>query len=223
MKSDIIREAFIQEAQERCIGYYNQAAKHRFSLGYIINRRKIIKDYENSLEKRNRSDGKPLRLKPVFRLNLIIIAVLLAVLASTAFAIYTIINGFSFRTHPTHSAVEYLDVEEVKTLIEEEYYIPETEKLSIISTQKLSNLVLIEYQYYDEIITFSQITNDYMFNLNTEDSSVEPLDINANRGFYIKMNGETYICWSQDGYIFSLMGNIDKTEALNLVKRTKIK
>lgn len=223
MTNDVIREAFIQEAQERCIGYYNQAAKHRFSLGYIINQRKIIKGYEKSLEKRMRSSEKPLRLKPVFRLNLIIIAVLLAVLASAAFAIYTIINGFSFRTHPTHSAVEYLDVEEVKTLIEEEYYIPEAENLSIISTQKLSNLVLMEYQYYDEIITFSQITNDYIFNINTEDSSVESLNINENKGFYIKMNGETYVCWSQDGYIFSLMGNINKNEALNLVKCTKIK
>jgi hypothetical protein len=223
MTNDIIRDAFIQEAQERCEIYYNRAAKHRFSLGYIINRRKIIKDYEKSMEKRNRSDGKPLKLKPVFRLNLIIIAVLLAVLASTAFAIYTIINGFSFHTHLTHSIVEYLDVGDGKTLIEEEYYIPETADLTIVDMEKMSNLILIEYRYYDEIIEFSQQTTDYLFNINTEKSIVEEISINGNKGFYVKMNEESFICWVQYGYIFSLVGNIDKTNAVNLASCTKIK
>lgn len=223
MSNDIIREAFIQEAQERCDIYYNQVAKHRFSLGYIINRRKIIKDYEKSMEKRNRSDGKPLRLKPVFRLNLIIIVVLLAVLASAAFAIYTIISGFSFHTHPTHSVVEYLEIEAGKTAIEEEYYIPETADLTIVDTEKMSNLILIEYRYYDEIVEFSQQTTDYLFNINTEKSIVEEIAINGNKGFYIKMNEESFICWAQDGYILSLVGNIDKTNAVNLASCTKIK
>ncbi len=223
MSNDIIREAFIREAQERCIGYYNQAAKHRFSLAYILNRHIIIKRYEKSIDKRTDICSKPLRLKPVLRLNLIIIAVLLAMLASTAFAIYTIINGFSFRTHPTHSIVEYLDVDDGKTVIEEEYYIPETANLTIVDMEKMSNLILIEYKYYGEIIEFSQQTTDYLFNINTEKSVVEELVVNGNKGFYIKMNEESFICWTQDGYIFSLVGKIDKIDGSNLASCTKIK
>ena len=223
MSNDIIREAFIQEANDRCLEYYKQGLKHCFSIGYIINRHKIIKRYEKSIDKSTKIGNKPLRLKPVLRLNLIIIAILFAVLACTAFAIYTIINGFSFRTHPTHSIVEYLDVGDGKTVIEEEYYIPETAILTIVDMEKMSNLILIEYRYYDEIIEFSQQTTDYLFNINTEKSVVEELVVNGNNGFYIKMNEESFICWAQDGYIFSLVGNIDKIDALNLASCTKIK
>ncbi len=223
MTNDVIREAFIQEAQERCIGYYNQAAKHRFSLGYIINRRKIIKGYEKSLEKRMRSSEKPLRLKPVFRLNLIIIAVLLAVLASAAFAIYTIINGFSFRTHPTHSVVEYLEIEAGKTSIEEEYYIPETEGLTIVNNERISDAIFIQYEYRSNVITFEQRTVDRMFNVNTEGAKIDKIDINGNSGFFVDKDDIAYICWVQDGYIFSISGKINNDEAENLAKSTKIK
>ena len=217
MSNDIIREAFIQEAQKRCIEYYSQAAKHRFSLGYIINRRKIINDYEKSLEK----DSKSLRLKPVLRLNLIIVVVLLAVLASAAFAIYTIINGFSFRTHPTHSVVEYLEIDTGKTSIEEEYYLLETDEIIIENEYSSPTWRIIQYNYKNHTIVFHQNTVNSSLNINTENRNIEPVYVGDYNGFYIEQDEELILCWFQNGYIFTITGNIDKNESLNLATLTK--
>ena len=173
----LLKQAFSEVAAIK----YEQVPEYRhiFSPRYRIRKHKLLR----SLERKTAPE--PRAHTGRFRLKYFVLAVIMAcVLALAGFTCYYILNGFSFKVYKDHSIVEYLDIKNVKSTLEEFYYLPETDELRIVNEEAISILSFIQYNYKGSIITFKQGLADVPMHINTECSQVEPLMIGEHNGFF---------------------------------------
>ena len=113
-----------------------------------------------------------------------------------------------------------------KTRIEEYYGLPEEDGWKIIDISISDITTMISYTHGDTTVIFEQdVIRNNMGNMNTENAIVVPMAVyEENDGFFIALNGGEYfmLYWIYDGYLLSILGNLNKDELLNLAYSTKI-
>lgn len=164
--------------------------------------------------------------------------ILLAILITstiTVFSVEALRNRFFdwwFSVFPTHTRVEFYNVEQIygKDNYEalKQYnlpaYIPES--FTLTETVEAGNYYKLIFQDDSDgwIIFDIQIVHEGAnVNLNTENAEMESIRINGSEGFYIYNDGVHTITWSNANAYFRLSCNLSKSEALEIANSTKIK
>ncbi len=206
--------------EERVEHSLTSADEHRFSLSYRIWERKTLRAIRH-----NRFDSR-CTLRRVRR-DLILIAVTaVVVFMLTACAVVGITIGrFSFDDKREYSELFLNGLSSDKTRIEEYYGLPEEDGWEIDDFYADEYDSAISYTRGDESVLFRQkIIHDNAGIVNTENAVVEPMSLyEENDGFFIKFKrGDCGLWWIYDGYLFSIKGNLNKDELVNLAHSTKI-
>ncbi|MCH5206728.1 MAG: DUF4367 domain-containing protein [Oscillospiraceae bacterium] len=206
---DLIVQGMRGTLEEKRNVYRLDEKNHLFSIAYKIRRKSII-----------RSSRSKTRFT-VRKIKYILIAVIMALFVLTGFSLWRYFGGFYFNFLEDHSTV-FFKGENFKTTIEEVYGLPEEYELLKISSEKYN--VISKYLINGEIITLTQNLSSLVEGVNTENCEVEYLTINGNDGYYINMFEDVvYLTWVNDGYLFTLIGKIDKNAAIFLAKSLKIR
>ncbi len=215
-----LKQALAENHNERVSRSAVIEENHRFSLSYRIWERKTLRDL-----RRSRFDSR-WTLRRVRRDMILIAVTAVVVFMLTAFAVVGITTGrFSFEDKRDYSKLFIENISSDKTRIEEYYGLPEKDGWVRTDFEELTNYTMIRYTRGDERIIFEQeIIRGNIGNVNTENAVVEPMSIyEENDGFFIEFqNGDCGLWWIYDGYLFSLTGNLDKSELINLAYSTKI-
>ena len=238
--NELLREALMLSLEET-IAFHKHASKenpHRFSLAYKIRRRSIIRLAERrEADKKHRETEKPRterHFMPLKRLELFMAIIAAAVIFSVgAYAVYLVINGFSFDVHEEYSRVT-LDIakNELKDTISELYWIPPESGWEKISEMSNSNLAMSHYQQNGHIILLIQYTKfaaEHFLKFNTEDTNIYGVKINGNDGFIDvrlreNLDDEKEIIWVTDGYIFHISGwTVTDEELIKLAESVTIR
>lgn len=139
---------------------------------------------------------------------------------------WTIYGKFTFNVHNDHSVLYIDSSAEHKTTFEEYYELELDDGWEITYHDKITEEVGYSYKQGEKGIIFSQsIIHQKNGNVNTEDAKIEPISIyRENDALFIELNnGEYYLIWVYDGYLFEIISNLDKEEVTELAKCTKIK
>lgn len=103
---------------------------------------------------------------------------------------------------------------------------PEEDGWKIIDISISDITTMISYTHGDTTVIFEQdVIRNNMGNMNTENAIVVPMAVyEENDGFFIALNGGEYfmLYWIYDGYLLSILGNLNKDKLLNLAYSTKI-
>ncbi len=195
--------------------------KHRFSLSYRLWRHKVLKDLC-----KNRYDSRWTLFK-ARRIVITSFAVALILFATTACMVVGLTIGrFSFEDKREYSVLFLSNLSSDKTRFEEYYGLPEEDGWAITYQDKNDIIIYTNYERGDKKITLGQeIITGKIGNLNTENAVVEPMSVyEENDGFFIALNGGKYfvLYWIYDGYLLSILGNLNKDELLDLAYSTKI-
>lgn len=217
---EMIAKALEEEFEERVEQYSADTKKHRFSLAYRLWEYKTLKNLRN-----DRYDKRWTLSRARYVAAATIIAASLLV-GATAYAAVAAIGRYSFDTKPDYSKMFIENHPSDKTTLEEYYGLPEEDGWEITNFGELSNVILISYKRGGQIVSFEQslIYEGNMGNLNTENAVIEPMSLYENDdGFLIELsNNECGILWIYNGYLFSINGNLDKKEIIDLAYSTKI-
>jgi len=114
--------------------------------------------------------------------------------------------------------------------IEEEYYISELpEGFEATNTIRTNDSIIIEYfmngDYSSDYVLFSQYTkSSYKANYDNDHNQFdEEIDNEEQKYLIISNEYDTTFIWDNGQYIFEIVSNLPKNEALILCKSTKIK
>lgn len=217
---EMLKQAFDETAEERAKQMLAVEKKHRFSLAYRLWERKMLRNL-----RRNRYD-KHWTLRKARYVVTIIIAVSSLLLGVTSYAAVSAIGRYSFDTKPDYSKLFIENHPSDKTTIEEYYGLPEENGWEIIDIYADEIDVSINYKSGEKKVNFGQriIHEGSMGNINTEKADIEPLSLYTENDSFILVFRDDWciIYWVNDGYLFSITGNINKIEAVELALSTKI-
>ncbi len=217
---EILKQALGETVDQRVEQMLNVAPKPGFSLSYRLWERKVLKNLCQ-----NRYDSR-WTLHKARRIVATFIVAGAIVLTLTAGAIVGLSVGrFSFNDKREYSEMFMSGLSSDKACIEEYYGLPEEDGWIIDYFYSDEYGTAIVYTRKNEIVSFSQnLIRGNMGNINTENATIEPISIyEDNDGFFIEyQSGDSGLYWTNDGYLFNLIGNLDKNKAMNLAHSTKI-
>lgn len=217
---EMVRIALAETYEKREEQILTVPKKHRFSLGYRLWEYRTLK----SLEK-NRFDSRWTLKKARYAVASLSVAVSL-MLATSVYAVGAFVGRYAFEDKTEYSKLFIENITSDKTVIEEYYGLPEEDGWEMVDCYKSDIQTVICYEQGDKKVTFQQrIINGYIANVNTENALIEPMSLYKNDdGFFIQFQKTTDIglYWIYDGYLFTLLGNITKEEAVNLAYSIKI-
>ncbi len=204
-----LKKAFEETLEARIISTVPDMPDHRFS-----------PQFERKM-KRLAGGGAPQKLT-VRRLFVCVTAALIAaaLAASSVSAVRDFFKRFFTETFSTHTAVQSADTAEAPETIEAVYTIDvpegfETEDafVSDIFCNKM-------YVNNNKHIYFSQnVKSAFDVNVNTEDHTMEYVEINGCDGFIVDIGiDEAYILWDNGEYVFEMLGNIGKSELISVAE-----
>lgn len=155
--------------------------------------------------------------------TMLTLIILISAATLTVSAAVEMIEGFLVDEYEDHSDVQLVDCEGAPETIEEVYEIDVPEGFEIVSRSEVSEFspwVFTEYRNKDYYIFFSQYTkNRYNGSVNTEGYDMNPFEINGHYGFFINYNNvDCNITWNDLEYVFSVDGNIGKSELINIAE-----
>lgn len=216
-----LKQALAENHNERINRSTVIEKKHRFSLSYRIWERKMLRDL-----RRNRLDNRWTLHKARHVVIIIAISAAIALSLTACATVNLVIGRFSFDDKRDHSKLYINNFLSDKTKIEEYYGLPEEDGWIIVDYSELTDYMMTKYTHSDKSVIFTQeIIREDMGNVNTENAVVEPMSLyEENDGFFIEFQyGVCGLWWIYDGYLFSVSGNLDKSELLDLAYSTKIK
>ncbi len=218
---EMLKQALSETVDERVEKMLNVEPKPRFSLSYRLWERRTLKCLS-----RNQYDSR-WTLHKARRIMTTLTITAAIILSLTACAVVNLMIGrFSFDDKSDYSKLFIEKLSSDKSRIEEYYGLPEEEGWVITDYGDLEDRILISYKRGEKIVSFEQtiIKDGNIGNINTENAVVEPMSIyEENDGFFIKFqHGDCGLWWIYDGYLFSVSGNLNKDELLNLAHSTKI-
>jgi len=212
---DMAAEEMMNTLDERLSHYSANLSKHHFSLAYRIRRYQTIKAASQGSKVSHRFTVK--------RVRYVLLSIILAVFLLTGFTVLFTIGRFTFFDYSDHSAIFLSRSPDDKAQIESIYGLSEEANFSLSSREIYDNDVFSLYQSGDKKVTFCQMVNDDVHNLNTEYGAPEEVMISGCKGVFISENdGECFAAWIMDGYLFMISGNVNKKTLLNLAETTKI-
>ena len=169
-------------------------------------------------------DTAPPTTKPRIKLKYLWLAIILAAIAllTGSFLVWYHISGFTFKREQTNLTVYVTPTDEKKTAIEEIYCIPESTGFKATDRGTLDISVITEYIGDDQQIIFMQGLATSTSHVDTEGNSIVPISFQEYDGYYVQMNDELLLSWVMDGYVFYIIGNIEKQEAIDLAQTVTV-
>ncbi len=213
-----LAQAFKETFDERAERLMNVEKKHRFSLAYRLWERKMLRDI------RKDRVSKRWTLKRARAVVAVGITAAALLIGGTAFAAVNL-GRYSFVDKREYSRLFIENISSDKTVFEEYYGLPEEDGWVMENYDISDSFTVLNYKRGEKKITFGQdLIQGYAGNVDTENAEIEPMSIyEENDGFFIEFqNGGCGLWWIYDGYLFSIVGDIDKSELINLAHSTKI-
>ena len=218
-----LAQALDESFDERMEQRFAVTKKHRFSLAYKLWEHKTLKNL-----RKNRYD-KRWTLRRARYIVFAGIMILSLLLGATVYAVAT--SRFSFVTSPGNSKLLFVKWQESDKIYFEEYYgLPEDNGWELVASfvnKSQRSLFFSAYYECDEkrVHLAQNIINGRLDNYvkldNTETIPVTVFE--QNDGLFVERgDGNCYLYWVYDGYLFELSGNITKKEMLDLAASTKI-
>lgn len=196
---------------------------HHFSLRHRRNMRRLFAARYSvpSTERRPRLCRRTVAI--------LVAAIFLALVAVSGAAYF--IGSFVMREHNDNTQLTAAGIAESPETIEQLYYISALpEGYSVVDSYSDECESVVKYQLGDDVnntITFTQLVRSEFDNhLNTESYQFESVTISGYDGLLIDWSSEDYTCceivWDNGEYIFTLVGNLNKTDITKLAESTKI-
>lgn len=218
---DLRIKAALDQYMDCWLEKLSNAPKHRFSLGYRLRKRKILR-MESRL--RRTMTKTPLRKAVYYAVLTVLLA---ALFSGVAYAVYAVFESFTTEKHDIYTNVWAVDDENAPTEILRKLEI--TYDLSGYDVEIMSDIFMdywVIYSKGDKQIQFMQTPKCYYKNVryNTELSPTGLVreEINGNEAIYFETRDASY-CYTVDmfDYIVYVSTNIDKETALEVVKSIK--
>lgn len=155
--------------------------------------------------------------KPRFR-KIIIIAIIIIIVATMVLsvgALRSAIYHFITEVFPTHTEVE-IEADHIASITPNDIYrvdpIPEGFQMSYQSSwNPNTSFSSSSYSCHENYVVFTQyLQSAYTPNINTEGTEIVPIDVRGHHGFSVSLNEETYLAWEENGFVFSLSGNVSE-------------
>lgn len=204
-----LKKAFEETLEARIISTVPDMPDHRFS-----------PQFERKM-KRLAGGGAPKKLT-VRRLFVCVTAALIAaaLAASSVSAVRDFFKRFFTETFSTHTAVQSADTAEAPETIEAVYTIDVPEGFETEDAFMSDIFCNTVYRNNSEYIYFSQnVKSGFDVNVNTEDRTMEYIEINGCDGFIVDISNEvSYISWDNGEYIFEISGSIGKNELISVAE-----
>lgn len=198
----------------------NVKKKHRFSFSYRLWERKTLRNIE-----KNHIDNHWTLRKARYAVAAIAVVISLLI-GGTVYAAYAVIGRYRFDDKADHSKLLIEAHPSDKASLEEYYGLPEGDGWELTDYEVNSAWLVLFYEQGDKKISFDQMIVEIgnMEYLNTEKADIEMLSIySENDGFIMEYEDNVIsLHWLYDGYYFEIAGNIDKKEAIDLARSTKI-
>lgn len=204
-----LKAAFEETLEARIISTVPDMPDHRFS-----------PQFERKM-KRLEGGGAPARLTPRRLFICVTVALIAAVLAASSVgAVRDFFKRFFTETFSTHTAVQSADTAEAPETIEVVYTIDVPEGFETEDEFVSDIFCNTTYINNNKHIYFSQnIKSEYDVNVNTEDRTMEYVEINGGDGIIVDIgNNEAYISWDNGEYVFEIIGNIGKSELISVAQ-----
>ena len=199
-----LKKAFEETLEARIISAVPDMPDHRFS-----------PQFERKM-KRLAGGGAPKKLT-VRRLFICVTAALIAAAVS---AVRDFFKRFFTETFRTHTAVQSADTAEAPETIEAVYTIDVPEGFETEDEFVSDIFCNTTYVNNNKHIYFSQnVKSAFDVNVNTEDHTMEYVEINGCDGFIVDISNEvSYISWDNGEYIFEISGSIGKNELISVAE-----
>ena len=134
----------------------------------------------------------------------------------------------SYKEYSKIEAYEEVDREGVdypQTI--EKKYVPTkvAEGYEEVARDEMSKQIRIVYLGNDKkegIYVYTQQTEDMGQHINTEDTEYEIVEMVYGIAYFCQNIGENQIYWEHGGYLFSLVGNIDKEKMVNIINSIQL-
>lgn len=181
---------------------------HTFSPTFETTMNDAIQTLEKSSSKSKKSR---------FR-KIIIIAVIISIMATMVLsvgALRSTIYHFITEVFPTHTEVE-IESDHIASITPNDIYridpIPEGFQMSYQSSwNPNTSFASSSYSYHENYVVFTQyLQSAYTPNINTEGTEIVPIDVRGHHAFSVSLNEETYLAWEENGFVFSLSGNVSE-------------
>lgn len=220
-----LKQALAEVSEQRLNERYTDVKKHRFSLSYRISKRKTLKQLK---KRENEISAHPLNVPKPRKIRAALMAAVISaiILGVGTYAVTNIIGRFNFNRKPEYSRLNIAAENSDRTYIEDYYGLPEEDGWEIDYYFADEESSMIAYKEKDGmLITVCQNTveggNNY--HIDTENTMPQAVTLyEEDDGFYIEHQfGGVSLYYIYDGYLFSISGNIDKNEALNLAYSLK--
>ena len=143
-----------------------------------------------------------------------------ALAASSVSAVRDFFKRFFTETFSTHTAVQSADTAEAPETIEVVYTIDVPEGFETEDEFVSDIFCNTTYVNNNKHIYFSQnVKSAFDVNVNTEDHTMEYVEINGCDGFIVDIGiDEAYILWDNGEYVFEMLGNIGKSELISVAE-----
>lgn len=136
---------------------------------------------------------------------------------------------FIIRAYEEYSQIEAYDEVDEKNITYpktiEKKYIPTkvAEGYEEVVRDNFSKQIILTYEDKNENeYIYLQQTQDMGQHINTEDTKYESIDSLYGKAYYCKNESEFQIYWDYDGYIFSIVGDIDKEKMLDIISSIQL-
>lgn len=181
---------------------------HTFSPAFETTMNDAIQTLEKTSSKSKR---------PRFR-KIIIIAIIIIIVATMVLsvgALRSAIYHFVTEVFPTHTEVE-IEADHIASITPNDIYrvdpIPEGFQMSYQSSwNPNTSFSSSSYSCHENYVVFTQyLQSAYTPNINTEGTEIVSIDVRGHHGFRVTTEAEIYLAWEEDGFVFSLSGNVSE-------------
>lgn len=214
-----LAQALDKSAKARAKQMLTVKKKHRFSLAYRLWEHKTLRNLRH-----NRIDMRWTLRKARYVVAAMIAAFFLAI-GGTAYAAVVIIGRYGFVDKVDYSKMLVENHPSDKTTFEEYYGLPSEDGWELENYDTSGSFTVLNYKRGDQSVDFLQrlIDEETITNINTEKTNVEMVSIyTENDGFVLDFDDGVALFWIYDGYVLEIVGNLNKTETINLAYSTKI-
>lgn len=215
MQNNLYR-AFEETAVSRIIEKVPQMPDHKFSRKFERKMKRLIRYGCNEPTHYHKITVKQLFV-------CITVALFAAVvMAFSVGAVRDFFKNFFMEVFGTHTTVQtFSENINAPTSIDDVYMIDMPNGFDTVYEDEIfvwSVCAHYEYQKDTDYIFFNQyIKSKYDVNINTENRSLDYIEINGNDGYIVDLgNNEYYISWDNGDYIFDITGNVGKNTLIDI-------
>ncbi len=217
---EMLKQALSETADERVEKMLTVTKKHRFSLSYRLWEYRTLKQL-----RKNRHDNGWTLTKARHIVTAFFVAAAIVLTLTACAVIGTTMGRFTFDRRQDFSLVftDKLPSDKARINIEELYGLPEEDGWKITNYYITPVMGTLEYECGDKRVRFSQRVIHEMEAVDTRNADIEVISIyEENDGFAVKFeDGRCELLWTYDGYLFDILGRMDKNEAINTALSTK--